>query len=379
MKRATTTLADDRQLKLGLFGANCSAGITMTMVPERWDASWEHNLALARLADARGLDFLLPIARWRGYGGLTDPNGYSLETLAWAAGLLAATRRITVFATVHAPLVHPVFAAKQLATIDHIGRGRLGLNIVCGWNPEEFAMFGGSHRAQADRYAHGREWYEIIRRLWAESEPFDYHGRYFDLQGAVCTPKPYAGSELITMNAGRSEAGRQFAVETVDCLFTGIENLDTADQVVADVRRRAAAVGRPIDVYSVAYVVCRPTQKEAEDYLHYYAVEHRDEASLEKFRTINPSEGDTNARLARWAAGHGGFPAVGDPDRVAEILARVHRAGYAGLALGFVNYLDELPYFCDEVMPRLERLGVRRSTTGADGEGDGGTHAMARY
>lgn len=360
MKRSTSTLVDDRQFKLGLFGANCSAGITMTTVPERWDASWDHIVALGKMADAQGLDFMLPIARWRGYGGETDPNGYSMETMAWAAGLLAATQRLTVFATVHTPLVHPVFAAKQMATLDHIGHGRLGLNIVCGWNPEEFAMFGGDHRAQAERYEHGREWYEIIRRLWREEEPFDYHGRFFDLTGAVCTPKPFGGPELVTMNAGRSVQGRQFAVETVDCLFTGITDLDSASSIVTDTRKRAAAAGRQVDVYSVAYVVCRPTVAEAEEYLHYYAVENRDEGSLEKFRTINATEGDTEARLARWAAGHGGFPAVGDPDTVADIMVQTREAGYAGLALGFVNYLDELPYFCEEVLPRLEQRGVRR-------------------
>lgn len=359
MKRSTSTLADDCQFKLGLFGANCSAGITMTMVPERWDASWEHILELGRLADERGLDFMLPIARWRGYGGKTDPNGFSMETMAWAAGLLSATERLTVFATVHTPLVHPVFAAKQMATIDNIGHGRFGLNIVCGWNPEEFAMFGGNHRAQDERYQHGREWYEIIRRLWAEPEPFDYHGRFFDLEGAICTPKPFGGLEPITMNAGRSVQGRQFAVDTVDCLFTGITNMDDAPAIVTDTRARAAAAGRQVDIYSVAYVVCRPTTVEAEEYLHYYAVENRDEDSLEKFRTLNTLDGDTEARFARWAAGAGGFPAVGDPDTVADVMARVREAGYAGLALGFVNYLDELPYFCDEVLPRLKRRGVR--------------------
>jgi alkanesulfonate monooxygenase SsuD/methylene tetrahydromethanopterin reductase-like flavin-dependent oxidoreductase (luciferase family) len=39
-----------------------------------------------------------------------------------------------VFGTVHAPLIHPLIAAKQLVTADHIGQGRFGLNIVCGWN-----------------------------------------------------------------------------------------------------------------------------------------------------------------------------------------------------------------------------------------------------
>jgi alkanesulfonate monooxygenase SsuD/methylene tetrahydromethanopterin reductase-like flavin-dependent oxidoreductase (luciferase family) len=48
-----------------------------------------------------------------------------------------------------------------------------------------------------------------------------------------------------------------------------------------------------------------------------------------------------------------GFPIVGDPERVAAMLTELYEAGFNGVGLSFVNYLDELPYFCDEVLPRL--------------------------
>ena len=127
------------KLKIGLFGANCSSGRAVTLVPERWSGSWPDNLKLARMADEAGLDFLLPIGRWKGYGGDTDYQGATLETITWATGLLALTKRITVFGTVHAPLFNPVIAAKEMVTADHIGEGRFGLNIVVGWNEGEFA------------------------------------------------------------------------------------------------------------------------------------------------------------------------------------------------------------------------------------------------
>ena len=83
------------RLKLGLFGANCSSGRAVTKVPERWSGAWPDNLRLALMADAAGIDFLLPIGRWKGYGGETDYQGATLETITWATALLAATRRIT--------------------------------------------------------------------------------------------------------------------------------------------------------------------------------------------------------------------------------------------------------------------------------------------
>jgi dimethylsulfone monooxygenase len=61
------------------------------------------------------------IGRWKGYGGDTDYQGATLETVAEAAALLAKTKRLTVFGTVHAPLIAPLIAAKQFVTADHIG------------------------------------------------------------------------------------------------------------------------------------------------------------------------------------------------------------------------------------------------------------------
>src|SRR6202000_3560732 len=131
-------------LKIGLFGANCSSGRAVTRVPERWSGTWPDNLRLARMADEAGIDFMLPIARWKGYGGDTDFHGRTLETITWAVGLLGATKRMTVFGTVHAPLFHPLIAAKEFVTADHIGEGRVGVHIVVGWNHGQFDMFGGT-------------------------------------------------------------------------------------------------------------------------------------------------------------------------------------------------------------------------------------------
>ena len=60
-----------------------------------------------------------------------------------------------------------------------------------------------------------------------------------------------------------------------------------------------------------------------------------------------------------YAQGMGGLPIIGDPDEVAGALADLSKAGLTGIAISLVNYVDELPFFCDEVLPRLERFGLR--------------------
>ena len=113
----------DNKFKIGLFAANCSGGIAATNAKERWIPTWDNNLNLTKMADEAGIEFMIPLGRWAGYGGESDHNGNSFETLVWAAGLLAVTGKIKIFSTLHVAMVNPVFAAKQMVTADHIGRG----------------------------------------------------------------------------------------------------------------------------------------------------------------------------------------------------------------------------------------------------------------
>ena len=110
--RDETRIYNKNKFKLGLFGMNCLGGLSLTKAPERWDASWDNNVKAARLADEAGLEFLLPIGRWHGYQGESDTQGTTFETLTWACGLLASTKDITTFGTLHVAFVNPVFAAK---------------------------------------------------------------------------------------------------------------------------------------------------------------------------------------------------------------------------------------------------------------------------
>src|SRR5215510_11242873 len=118
--RERMAMGNDNALKIGLFGANCSSGRAVTKVPERWSGNWPDNLKLVRMADEAGIDFMLPIGRWKGYGGDTDYQGATLETITWATALLASSKHITVFGTVHAPLFNPIMAA-EMVTADHVG------------------------------------------------------------------------------------------------------------------------------------------------------------------------------------------------------------------------------------------------------------------
>jgi dimethylsulfone monooxygenase len=351
--------------KLGIFAANCSSGLAATKIPERWSASWAGNLTIAKMADETGIDFLLPLARWKGYPGPSEFQGHSFEALTWAAALLAATRRITVFATIHVPLLHPVYAAKQMATVDHVGGGRFGINIVCGWNADEFEMSGVAQRAHDDRYAHGEEWWNIVRRIWSSPKPFDVEGAYFTLKGVIGRPGPWGESQPIAMNAAGSGAGRAFAIRNCDVLFTILAELERGRRDVEGIKAAADAAGRRVDVLTTAYVVCRNTRREAEEFHRYYVDENGDWEATDHWFSMQAA--NTQSRPPelrelfryRFAAGHGCYPLIGSPDDVANAIAGMAAAGFAGTTISFVDYVREFPFFAAEVLPRLERLGLR--------------------
>ena len=359
-------LFDQEQFKLGFFASNCSGGMAVTKVPERWVSSWENNLTLARLADDAGIDFMLPIARWIGYGGATDFHGSVLETMTWAAGLLASTENISVVATIHTAANNPVVVAKQIATIDQISAGRAGLNIVAGWNKPEYEALGVSLPDDHEtRYGYAEEWFQIIKRLWTDKDPFDWSGKYFNLKDVYSEPKPIHGVPPI-INAAGSGQGREFATRNANFLFTPAIDLDRSREEIGVLKTQASEQGRKVEVLTFTTVVCRPTQKEAEDYLEYYAQENADWEAVDNLMALQFAHAQSfpHDLLAlirdRMAAGHGGFPLIGTPDKVAEGIAQLHAAGFDGATLAFVDYAKEFPYFRDEVLPRLERRGIRK-------------------
>jgi alkanesulfonate monooxygenase SsuD/methylene tetrahydromethanopterin reductase-like flavin-dependent oxidoreductase (luciferase family) len=360
--------------RLGLFAANADGGFALTTAPERWRARWDDYAALVAFADKAGFEFNLPLARWKGFQGEADVFGWSFETLTQAAALTGVTANIHLFATVHVPLVHPVFAAKALATIDQASHGRAGLNIVCGWNQEEFDMFGAKTVGDSRRYAQGLEWYQVLVRLFAGGPPFDQNGEFYQGVRLQSLPGPVQQPRPVTISAGFSENSRDFAAQTSDAIFTRIEDINRSESLVRDIQAHAARHGRHLEVFTSFHVVCRPTRKEAEDFYRYFADEKADHEALvfhteQKVRKAAVSGGGvpTNAAKPKPGTGTvypGSYPGahhvVGSPDDVAEEIIRFYRCGITGAAITFLHYLDELPFFIQEVVPRLEVAGLRR-------------------
>ena len=260
-------------------------------------------------------------------------------------------------------------AAKQATTIDHISAGRYALNIVCGWFQPELEMFGAPIMEHDERYVYASEWLEVLRKLWAAEEEFDHEGKYFRITKGFHEPKPIQQPFPAIMNAGGSPVGTRFAAKEADMAFVALEghDFDTVKRRVDALRALAHdEFRRDIQVWNSSYVVCRPTEKEANDYLNYYVREKGDWEAVENLVKIFgmqslalPPEVLEQFKF-HFIAGWSGFPLVGTPAQIVDKLAMLERAGMDGTALSFVKYQEELPQFIRDVVPLMEQAGLRK-------------------
>ena len=170
------------------------------------------------------------------------------------------------------------------------------------------------------------------------------------------------------MNAGRSGTGNRFAAKYADMVFTSFweSGHKGAGATVAGLRRLAREeFGREIQVWSTAFVLCRPTEKEARDELHYVVEEQGDWEAIDTLaRIIRMDNRDVppdvqRARKARLMTGYGSYPLVGTPEQIVDELRKLSADGVDGLVLSWVNYQHELRQFIAEVLPLLEQAGLR--------------------
>jgi alkanesulfonate monooxygenase SsuD/methylene tetrahydromethanopterin reductase-like flavin-dependent oxidoreductase (luciferase family) len=360
----STPIMNDQKMKLGLFAFNCSGGMVMSNAPTNFRVTWEHQKKIAQLADRIGFEALVPVARWRGFGGETNFNGVCYETFTWAAGLAEATENIQIFTTTHVPTVHPIVGAKMATTIDHISAGRYGINVVMGWFPPEMEMFGGKQRDHDERYKFGGEWLEFAQELWTRDGLFDFEGEFFNAKGVEAYPKPLSGPRPALINAGTSPAGLEFSAKYVDVNLTALDSLDSmkthSEKIKATARDK---YNRKIQVMTYALVVCRDTEEQAK-------ADHRriiDEGDWDGARNVMNALGMESQSFAaqiekfqeRFIAGWGGINIVGTPEQVVQQFQELSDAGMDGAILGFLDYAEELEHFNEKVMPLLREAGLR--------------------
>ena len=362
-RRETNPMFNDQKMKLGLFGTNCSYGLIMSHIDSTYKVTWDHTREIARRADALGFEAIVPIARWKGFGGTTNFNGNCFETYTFAAGIAEATENIAIFATSHLPTVHPIVAAKMATTVDHISGGRFGLNVVMGWVTPEMEMFGAPQREHDTRYEFGQEWLDYVFKLWSEPHSFTHEGKFFTGENVEAYPKPVQAPRPVLINAGNSPAGVEFSARNVDINFASLDTLPNMLEYTTSIKKKAQEEhNREIKTMTYGLVVARDTEEEAKRVFQ-QVVDEGDWGAAENVLKIAGVESESfdHAKefAERFVAGWGGYPLVGTPEQVVSGFQDLSEAGMDGMIMGLVDFNEELKYFGDSVLPLMKEAGLR--------------------
>ena len=336
----------------GVFLPVANGGWIVSRNTPPLDGGWVQNRDAALIAEQEGFDFVMAMGKWRGFGGDTDHWGHSLEAVTMMAGIAAVTKRVKVWATLHAILHNPAVAAKTIATLDHISGGRAGLNIVAGAYRGEFAQMDAwdaalSHDA---RYDLTEEWTRIVKQLWREPK-VTFKGKYFDFQDCVSEPKPLKPPFLIC--AGMSRRGFEFSVREADgCFIGGRDKAETGD-ASRRARALAAELGKPIRTYCMMTVITAETDAEAE----VKAQKYRD--GLDEGAVLGMLESYGVAGNAMTARAQGAFmtqTVVGSPATCATGIEEFLRdCDIDGLMFIYDDYAQGLRVTGREILPRLRQ------------------------
>ena len=352
-------------MKLGIFCLNVSGGMILSSAAKR-SLEWDENVALATKADRAGWDFLLPLGRWRGYGGSINSNGEQYETFTWASALAAHTHDIYIFSTCHVPIYHPMLAAKLASTIDNISSGRFGINIVAGWNASEFGMFGLDQREHDERYAVAGEWLDAMEALWSDDTEYNLDGKFYTVKNGYLQPKPIQKPRPVIVSAGTSPAGLDFALTRADFCFQAGPTWDIVEETAGRTQLRSAELESQTKLMTYCSVVVADTERDAKKYFEWYVDECGDEEGARNLvseitggdaRSLPPEvvQAYTRAFMASW----GSLPLVGTADQVADAIVRLHSIGYRGVGLGWLDYEAGFDRFEAEVVPLLREAGLR--------------------
>lgn len=364
--------AAEQPLMLGVFLNLQDIGGSSYPTSNTW--TFDYNVEIVKQAEALGFELAFSRTQWLPKGGYDGEA--SLDAFVALGAMAAVTKSILLISTMHVlygPL-HPLHIAKYGATLDHIAKGRWGINVVTGHRAIEHEMFGWQRIEHDKRYEMAAELFDVVNRLWGETENFSYEGRVspWKLDNAWITPKPLYGRPVL-VNATGSPAGIDFAANYSDLIFItspGGAHIESALATLPDhietIRSAARAAGRTIKTLINPIIVSRDTPKEALAYAQ-GIVAGRPAASSGAFGGAKAYDSDAHAWRGRLDQGNnqglnlgGNIEIIGSPEQVVEQLVALKTTGIDGIQLSFYDFAPDLAYFGERILPLLKEVGLRR-------------------
>ncbi|MEJ8560258.1 LLM class flavin-dependent oxidoreductase [Yoonia sp. GPGPB17] len=357
------TSADLDAAEVSWFSALCSDDYQFLGVPDGdLRSSWEHCRDIALTAEKQG------------FRNILAPSSYQVgqDTLSFVSGMAPLTEKINFLAAIRCGEVQPIMLARTIATLDHMLKGRLTLNVISSDFPGEVAE-------SAFRYKRSHEVVEILRKCWTQDE-VSYDGDIYQISKLSTDPaRPYQqnGGPLLYFG-GYSPAALELCGAQCDVYLMWPEPLEQLEQRMKDVNARAEAHNRTLDYGLRVHMIVRDTEAEAKEYADCIAsklddeygklirdrahdsislgVAHQAKARelADKFGYVEPGlwTGVGRARSGCGAA------LVGSTDQVMSKIEAYQKMGIRAFIFSGYPHIDEAEHFGARVMPHLKTCSL---------------------
>ena len=259
-------------------------------------------------------------------------------------------------------------AAKQIATINHLTKGRVAVNIVSGWFRGEFAAIGLPWLDHDERYRRSEEFIRALRGIWTQ-DAFTHKGFFYHFDNYSLKPKPIEPLPEI-FQGGSSRAARDMASRVSDWYFTNGNTPDEIAKQVDDIQAKAALNGHSVRVGVNAFAIARDTEAEAKAVLAEIIQKANPEAVHAFAHEVKNAGKASPEGQGNWAKStfedlvqyNDGFRSnlIGTPHQIAERILALKDAGASLILLGFLHFQEEVEHFGRHVIPLVRELEARR-------------------
>jgi dimethylsulfone monooxygenase len=358
------TIHGSEPLKFAYWVPNVSGGLVISNIEQRTGWDIDYNIKLAKIAERAGFDYALSQIRFTaGYGA-----EFQHESVSFSHALLAATEKLKVIAALLPGPWAPALAAKQIATINHLTKGRVAVNIVSGWFRGEFAAIGQPWLDHDERYRRSEEFIRALRGIWTE-DSFTYKGFFYHFDNYSLKPKPIEPLPEI-FQGGSSRAARDMASRVSDWYFTNGNTPEEIAKQVDDIQAKAAQNGHSVRVGVNAFAIARDTEAEAKAVLAEIVQKANPEAVHAFAHEVKNAGKASPEGQGNWAKStfddlvqyNDGFRSnlIGTPRQIAERILALKDAGASLILLGFLHFQEEVEHFGKHVIPLVRELEAGR-------------------
>jgi alkanesulfonate monooxygenase len=322
-------------------------------------SNWENTSRIIKTADKIG------------YTNILCPSSYQVgqDTLPFVSAMAPLTKQINFLAAVRCGEIHPPMLARTLATLDHILKGRLTVNIISSDLP-------GNKLESSKRYARSREVIEILKQAWNREE-IDFEGEFYNIKLPSAPVKPYQqnGGPLLYFG-GYSPDGLDLCAEHCDVYLMWPDTENELTKLMSNMRAKALNYNRTVQFGLRVHVIVRETEQEAREYASKlisnldldFGTDIKNRAQDAKSLGVSmqstlrsKSDKDYFVESNLWtgiglARSGCGAAIVGDPDQVYTKLKRYMELGIKSFILSGYPHQNECELFAKYVLPRFNNI-----------------------